>query len=608
VRVQQREDGAIVDQIVISPDAYLTSAPGTTRSDTVVLDQTTSATNQPPSAVLTAPAQNSSFEAPVDVPLVASASDPENRLTKVEFYAGSSLIGTATAAPYTVVWRVLRAGTYTLTAVAFDADGGTGFSTPIQASVTATGVPDQFSDQDIGTPQIGGDATEAGGAWTVTAGGADIWGTADQFHFVYQQLTGDMEIVARVDSLRDVNSWSKAGVMIRESLLAGSRHAFALVSAEKGYAFQRRLETNGISANTNGGLGAAPGWVRLVRSGDRFDGYRSDDGQTWTLIGSDNVSMPPEVYIGLAVTSHNPTSATVATIDQVTLTQTAAPPPPNQPPSVSLTAPSNGAAYTAPAAIDIAAAATDADGSVASVEFYAGSTSLFTSTTAPYTFTWQNAPAGTYLLTAVARDDRGAQTTSAALQVTVNPPNQPPTVSLISPSSGAVFTAPATIGFVATASDVENRLARVEFYAGSTLVGTSTAPPYTFNWTAVPAGSYTLTAIAFDADGGKTASAAVTVAVNPPPPQTWTVMFTASVDHANVTSYRLDVFASGADPQTAPPIASIGLGKPTPNSSGDIAIDESPFIRALSAGSYLATVSAIGSGGESRSASYAFTR
>jgi hypothetical protein len=189
--------------------------------------------------------------------------------------------------------------------------------------------------------------------------------------------------------------------------------------------------------------------------------------------------------------------------------------------------------------------------------------------------------------------------------------NVPPSVALTSPRNGAAFTAPATIPFAAMASDPENRLARVEFFAGATRVGTSTAPPYAFNWTAVPAGSYTLSAIAYDADGARTPSSPVTVTVNnpaPPPPQTWTVMFTASANHASVTSYRLDVFASGANPTTAAPIASIGLGKPTPNGSGEIALDESPFVRALSAGSYLATVSAIGTGGESRSTPYVFSR
>ena len=80
----------------------------------------------------------------------------------------------------------------------------------------------------------------SGGIYTITRGGLDIWDPADQFHFLYQQVSGDLEVVARVASLTNTNSWAKAGVMVRESLTGGSRHAFALASAGNGYAFQRR--------------------------------------------------------------------------------------------------------------------------------------------------------------------------------------------------------------------------------------------------------------------------------------------------------------------------------------------------------------------------------
>jgi hypothetical protein len=87
------------------------------------------------------------------------------------------------------------------------------------------------------------------------------------------------------------------------------------------------------------------------------------------------------------------------------------------------------------------------------------------------------------------------------------------------------------------------------------------------------------------------------------------VSFQKSADHATlVTSYRLDVFASTANPATATPLKSVNLGKPAPNSTGLITVDQSSFFSALAAGKYLATVSAIGSGGSSRSAAVAFTR
>ncbi|HCT78101.1 MAG TPA: cellulose-binding protein [Micromonosporaceae bacterium] len=91
--------------------------------------------------------------------------------------------------------------------------------------------------------------------------------------------------------------------------------------------------------------------------------------------------------------------------------------------------------------------------------------------------------------------------------------NRAPTASLTSPANGASFTAPATINFAATASDPDNNLARVEFYNGSTLLGSDTASPYTFTWSNVAADSYSLSARAVDSGGltGTSGTATVTV-------------------------------------------------------------------------------------------------
>lgn len=91
----------------------------------------------------------------------------------------------------------------------------------------------------------------------------------------------------------------------------------------------------------------------------------------------------------------------------------------NQPPTVSLTAPGNGSSFAAGSAVSISANASDVDGQVVSVEFFRGSVSLGVDTTAPYAASWANATAGSHVLTAVAQDNRGARTTSAAVNITV---------------------------------------------------------------------------------------------------------------------------------------------------------------------------------------------
>jgi endonuclease/exonuclease/phosphatase family metal-dependent hydrolase len=134
--------------------------------------------------------------------------------------------------------------------------------------------------------------------------GADVWGTSDAFHFVYRALSGNGTIVTRVAGIERVSSWTKVGVMMRESLAANSRHAFMLMSPGNGAAFQRRASTGGSSTNTSGGSGGASYWVKLTRSGSTFTAYKSSNGSTWTRVGSHSISMASTIYIGLAVSSH----------------------------------------------------------------------------------------------------------------------------------------------------------------------------------------------------------------------------------------------------------------------------------------------------------------
>jgi regulation of enolase protein 1 (concanavalin A-like superfamily) len=144
-----------------------------------------------------------------------------------------------------------------------------------------------------------------------------LWDAADAFQFVWQPLSGDGEIVARVAGVQYTKAWTKAGVMIRESLDPGSPHAFMIVSAGKGYAFQRRVVSGGLSDHTPAGTGTAPHWVKLTRSGDLFSAFHSADGVTWTLAGSEIIPMGRAVMAGLAVSSHTSTAASQAVFESV---------------------------------------------------------------------------------------------------------------------------------------------------------------------------------------------------------------------------------------------------------------------------------------------------
>ena len=204
--------------------------------------------------------------------------------------------------------------------VTINAPGSGHWAAAIVASQSSGGgtLPAPWQSTDVGAVAASGSAGESGGVFTIQASGADIWGTADEFHYAYQTLNGDGEITARVTGMDNTDPWAKAGVMIRESLSPDSIHAMVIVTPSNGLAYQRRLTTGGSSFNAGGPSSVtAPHWVRLVRIGDTIAAYESSDGSAWNLVGSDTIVMASSVYVGLAATSHNDGAINTSTYDNV---------------------------------------------------------------------------------------------------------------------------------------------------------------------------------------------------------------------------------------------------------------------------------------------------
>ena len=193
-------------------------------------------------------------------------------------------------------------------------------------SASAQTLPTGWASTDIGAVGLAGRASSASGSFSVDGAGADVWGSADALHFAYTPLTGDGSVVTRVTGIENVNAWTKAGVMIRESLSANARQAFMLVSPGKGLAFQRRVATSGVSTSTGGGAGTAPAYVKLTRAGSSINAYASTNGSTWTLVGSDRIPMGQTVLVGVAVSSHIKGNLATATFDATTVAPAIAPP------------------------------------------------------------------------------------------------------------------------------------------------------------------------------------------------------------------------------------------------------------------------------------------
>ena len=155
----------------------------------------------------------------------------------------------------------------------------------------------------------------------MTAGGADIWGQADAFRYAHQAISGDCQLTVRVTDIGgpSTNDWRKAGVMIRETLDADSTHAFMCLTPAggNGKAFQWRAAKGGDSSSSDGGTAIAPpACVRIVRIGDTFRGFYYDGGE-WIQQGSAvNIPMSENVYIGMALTSHDYANECTATFDR----------------------------------------------------------------------------------------------------------------------------------------------------------------------------------------------------------------------------------------------------------------------------------------------------
>ena len=219
----------------------------------------------------------------------------------------------------------------------------------------------------------------------------------------------------------------------------------------------------------------------------------------------------------------------------------------NQNPTVSITSPANNATFTAPASVTINATAADADGTVSKVEFFNGATKLGEDASSPYSFAWTNVAAGTYTLTARATDDKTGTTTSNAITIVVSNPNAAPVVTITSPANNSNFVAAANITINATATD-DGTITKVEFYNGATKLGESLTSPYSFAWTNVAAGTYTITARAYDNGGLSTTSSAITVVVNAN--QNPTVSITSPVNNSTFTapaSVTINATAADAD-------------------------------------------------------------
>jgi regulation of enolase protein 1 (concanavalin A-like superfamily) len=225
-------------------------------------------------------------------------------------YNSNAIAGaTNTTLPLTNV-QLSQAGYYD---VVVTNDAGSVTSTPpalLQVVISFGGV-------DIGDPGAPGNFTQSNGVYTVTGSGEQLSGTADAFYFIQQPLSGNCQIVARVTGLLGP-AGAQAGIMIRETLDDGSKHASLLVDSSTNVVFRRRLTNDAYSVDTDYSR-TNRAWLRLMRMGNDFVGLCSTNGTNWEYVWFTTISMSNQVQVGLAVTAHYNASYATATMDNVSI-------------------------------------------------------------------------------------------------------------------------------------------------------------------------------------------------------------------------------------------------------------------------------------------------
>lgn len=203
---------------------------------------------------------------------------------------------------------------------ALNGAGRSDFSNTVHVTVGGA-LPSNWTSMDIGVPVLTGGATYVNSNFALNGSGTDIWGKVDQFQFVYQAITSDFGITAKILNVEKTNNYSKAGLMIRETLNADAPNVFMLVGPTR-TSLQNR-PTAGASTVANNGSSVTPVWLRLMRIDNVLSGYESFNGTVWTQLGpSIWLVMNGTVYAGLAVTSHNTAALCNAQFESVTYTTT----------------------------------------------------------------------------------------------------------------------------------------------------------------------------------------------------------------------------------------------------------------------------------------------
>jgi hypothetical protein len=183
--------------------------------------------------------------------------------------------------------------------------------------------PTGYSCADIGAVTPAGGQTESGSAWSVKAGGPDIWGTADAFRYIWAPLTTHGSVTAQVSSVAATDPWAKAGVMVRSTTGPGSPYYAVYVTQGSGVVVQERTAQGTSAVQVAATTGVAPEYVEVTRTGTVYAAATSSNGTSWTAVPGSVATLPNltgSLLAGAASTSHNNAALSTVGFNAVTVT------------------------------------------------------------------------------------------------------------------------------------------------------------------------------------------------------------------------------------------------------------------------------------------------
>ncbi|MGF1685394.1 Ig-like domain-containing protein [Photobacterium japonica] len=435
-------------------------------------------TNQPPTIDVTSPLNNAQFTDGDSITLSATAADSDGSVRDVEFLLNGSSVGVVDTAPYTLAWKAMT-GQHTITVVVTDNEGAvTQDNVKITVNPADGGVPPVV---DLAYPTANAQIKD-GEQVVLKANASDADGTVTRVEFyVDNQLVGsdDTAPFETVWAATQGSHSFKVKAIDSDNLAVWSQEVTVAVEGSTGsggcagvpqYKAGTKYAAGDIVQNANYKYACdIAGWC----SSDAAWAYEPNTGAYWQ-----------EAWTDLGICAIGPV--------------------------VTFTTPADNATVLAGETVTLAVEATDADGSISGVEFFAAGQSLGVDSQAPYSANWLASGNSEVSLSAVATDNEGNEGQAGVL---VKVSDQPLVASLTSPTSGTTVGLGKAVTMAADATSMSGIVTKVEFLVNGRVVATDTSAPYTASWMPGAVGSYSISALATDNTGLTAATAGATVKV-----------------------------------------------------------------------------------------------